>query len=311
MAGLHHSIISAFAVNKVLREKGQYKTTDGTRLIRKTKDQREQILARYQIINHCIKSGFSFLDNYHLSLDGQPYVVYENDCYIMTDIILYPEADFTADEDFFRTVTALASFHKAARGLSFNSDAILHKGRPALPLTDLMKEQLKALDINRKRLRKQSKMSDFDVLFVKHFSDYRERIKRALLLLESTGYSKHLAKAKQNNHICHGAIKEDCVKMSDELVYITNLDNVSVGYQLSDLCNLISRRERRAPVSTAKVVEIYSQILPLEPEEEVILEAMLLYPSAFIKICTEYYQKKRSWTPIAMINKMQEIVEPS
>ena len=307
MAGLHHSVVSGFtAPNKVVREKGYFKTIDGTKMIRKTKDEYDQIMARFQLINHCIKKGYPFLERYHPSKGGPPFVIQDGEYYVMTSLFSYPEADFTVDAEFLKVVGALAKFHKAARGVVFNGDAFLHKGTP--PLTEIIQADSLALDAIRKRIRKQSKMSDFDVLFVKHFSDYRNRIFRAQQLLENTNYLKYFTNAIKFNHICHGSLKEDCLKVGDKQVYITNLENTKIGYQLDDLCDLIRRRERKAPANISIIIDTYSNELPLMPEEEIILEAMLLYPSAFVKISTEYYQKKRSWTPISMINKMQEVV---
>lgn len=308
MAGLHHSVISAFAASKVIREKGYYKTIDGTKMIRKTRDERGQIIARHQLINHCNQKGYLCIESYYLSKDGQPYVIFDGEHYIMTSLIKHPEADFSIDSEFFKVVTALANFHKAARDIVFDEGAFLHKGRHAPPLTEVMKADSASLDTIRKRIRKQSKMSDFDVLFVKHFSDYRNRIFRAQQLLESTNYLKYLANARKFNHICHGFLKEDCLKIWDNQVYITNLESAKIGYQLNDLCDLIRRRERKIPVNINTVIEAYSEVMPLMPEEEIILQAMLLYPSSFVNISVEYYQKKRSWTPISMINKMQEVV---
>jgi len=308
MAGLHHSVISAFGASKVIREKGYYKTIDGTKMIRKTKDDRGQIMARYQLLDHCNKTGYLWLERYHLSKDELPYVYYDGEYYIMTSLFKHKEADFTVDSEFFKVVKALASFHKAARSVTFSDGAFLHKKSLITPLTEVIQTSSINLDAIRKRIRKQSKMSDFDVLFVKHFSDYRNRVFRALQLLESTGYLKHLTKARQHYHVCHGALKEDCLKIWDDHVYITNLENTKISYQLDDLCDLIRRRERKTPINVATVIDAYSDVLPLKPEEEVILEAMLLYPAAFVKISTEYYRKKRSWTPISMINKMQEVV---
>jgi len=309
MSGLHHSVTTAFGVSGIVKEKGYYKTTDGTRMIRKTKDGRGQTWARYQIAEHCCKNGYPWLDRYHLSKSGHPYVFAEGESYIMTDLINYREADFSDSQEFLAVVKAMAHWHNCARNITFSGEASLHKGRPPISLAETFKIQGEALDTIRKRIRKQSQLSDFDVLFVKHYPSYRERIQKAQQLLENTGYIRRCYKARQMNHICHGGLKEDCLRICNNQVYITKLDQAIIDYQINDLCALIRRREKGQKIMEhSQIIEAYSQVTPLEQEEEVILEAMLLYPAAFVKIVSEYYQKKRKWIPVAMANKMKEIL---
>ena len=62
-------------------------------------------------------------------------------------------------------------------------------------------------------------------------------------------------------------------------------------------------------MSRPQIVEAYAKILPLEPDEEKILQAMLLYPIAFTKIVMEYYNKKRTWTPMSLMGRFREVLE--
>jgi len=310
MSSLPYAVIAAFGLSGILREKGYYKTSDNTRIIRKTKDGPKQILARHQIAEHCYLAGYPWIDRYHLSQNGQPYVFTGGEYYVMTDLIEHREVNFSDPQEFLQIVKSIAHWHSCARNISFNTDADLYKNRPPIPFTETLQFQKQALDTIRKRIRKQSQLSDFDVLFVKHYPDYRARIQRAQQLLKSTNYLKRSQKARQLNYICHGGLKEDCLHIHNDHIYITKLDQASVDYQLNDLCALIRRREKkRNDLEHNQIFEVYNSVIPLESEEEIILEAMLLYPAAFIKIVTEYYQKKRTWTPVAMANKIQEILD--
>jgi len=307
MSGLHHSVGMAFGVSGLVREKGYYKTADGARMIRRTRDAAEQIVARYQMAEHAVKSGYPETERYYLTQNGHPYVHSDGENYIMTDLISHAEADFAEPEEFMRIVKAVARWHGCVRGAA--SSAALHKGRPLVPLTDSFRSDAEALNAIHKRIRKQSKWSDFDVLFIKHYPAYKAQIQRARQLLDSTGYVKRWHKAHQMHHVCHNGLKEDCLRINLGEVYIAKLDHAAAGYQLTDLCSLLRRREKEyGDTDRSRAFEAYSSVLPTEPEEEIILEAMLLYPLAFTKIVLEYYQKKRSWTPVSMENKMLEIL---
>ena len=308
MSGLHHTLTMAFGVSGIVKEKGYFKTIDGTKMIRKTKDPMEQILAKRQISEHCITKGYPWMDRYYLAKNGQISVFAEGDQYIMTDLIRHKEADFTDDCEFLKVVGAAASWHSCAREISFAVP--LQPGKSSVPLNETFRVQIESLEAINKRIRKQSKWTDFDVCTIKNYPEYSSRMQRALKLLESTGYIKRWNEAKAKNHICHGGFKEEVLNIRGGDVYITKLDSATVDYQLNDLCSLIRRREKKkkGDLKRGRILEAYMQISPLEPEEEVILEAMLLYPFAFVKLVTEYYHKKRTWTPVAMTNKMKEIL---
>lgn len=317
MSGLHHSVTTAFGLSGTVREKGYYKTTDGMRVIRKTKDGRSQILAWHQIKEHCNVFGYPWMDRYYLTNSGNPYVFSDGEYYVMTDNFHNREVDFTDIQGFLKVVKAVAHWHKCARGVSFSNEAVLNKGQLSAPLTEIFKAEGEALDTIRKRIRKQSQLSDFDVLFVKHYPKYKELTQKACQLLESTGYLKRISQARKMFHICHGNLKEDYMYLHGDQVFITKLNDASFDYQLNDLCSLIRRREKKHKhqkeleknLDRSRILEAYNQVVPLETEEEIILEAMLLYPSAFIKIVTEYYKKNRTWTPVSMANKMQEVLK--
>lgn len=304
MSGLHHSVLTAFGISGAVKEKGYYKTS--TKIIRKTKDMREQIMAKHQVFEHC--KGYPWLERYHLSKSGQPYAYANGEHYIMTDLIRYREADFSDSDEFLKIVGSVAQWHRCARNIELS--APLQRGRKPSPLTDTFQKQIELMDSVLKRIRKQSgKYSDFDVLFIKSCPEYRERISKAHTMLTSTGYESRFQTANDRNHICHGGLKEDCIRVSGDLVYITNLESAVVDYQLNDLCALIRRREKlNLMLDRERIIEAYCRVLPIDPEEEIILEAMLLYPQAFVKLVSEYYQKKRTWTPVAMANKMQEVL---
>lgn len=302
---LHRSVTAAFNVNGVKKEKGYYKTANGAKLIRKTTDTMQQIIVKHQMTEHCIKNDYPWVERYHLAKNGQPYAPLDGGYYIMTDNITYPEADFIKEDEFLKVVEFIALWHKTARGFSL---------APNKPLTEVIKSQIEVLEATIKRVRKQSKWSDFDVLFLKNYPEYIEMVQKSLKMLDETSYIERFNNARQQAHICHGGLKEDVLRVGEH-VHITKFDQASVGYQLNDLCDLIKRREKarandpQIPQIDINVVCLtYSKIHPLGVDEKDILNAMLLYPQAFVKIVKEYYQKKRTWTPVSMTNKMLQIL---
>ena len=312
MSGYHHLLAREFGVPSLIKEKGYFVTTDGTRQIRKTKDSPVTITARYQLTLHCMKN-YPWMEKYYLAKNGQPYALTEGDYYIMTDHLPYPEADFSNPSQLAASAESLALWHKSARDISFSDGAFLP--HELFPLTDILQNNITSLGIIRKRIRRQSQLSDFDVLFIKNFDKYKDRIVNALELLKGTNYLKRFENARNMNYICHGSPKENCIRIKDGKAYITKLDNGKINYQLNDLCIFIRRAKKAhdnaqntGQLKQYEIIEAYNKVLPLEPDEEIILQAMLLYPSAFVKIVFEYYQKKRTWIPVSMLNKMREVL---
>ena len=329
MGELSAQVLKGFDVSakKIVKEKAYYicDTADGLRMIRSTADTAEHIIFQHTIKEHVSEAGYPRTDRFYLcALTGLPYVLSGDERYVMTDFWDYREADFTNPDEFLLIVESVAHWHTCARHINFpatpSSDDLL----PTFPIgnqsgisssVDFFRKQGSALNTVKKKVSKQARLSDFDVMFIKNANSYAQQISDAAALLETTGYAACQERAQQENYICHNTLKEESLRVNDHDIYITQYADASIDYQLNDLCGLIRRYGQHendpavAGASIHQVLAVYNRIIPITQEEIKILYALLLYPYNFIKIVTQYYNKKRTWTPSAIINRMQAVVD--
>ncbi|MDR1665108.1 MAG: hypothetical protein LBR83_09355 [Clostridiales bacterium] len=311
MGELNSAVLKQFGlrVGKVSREKAYFicETPEGAYRVSKTADTPGRIFFMHELKERLTGAGFPWVDRYAVALTGEPFATAGGDRYVMTAFTPRRESDFTDFIDFSRVVEAVARWHSLARAVDFSPKAAVMI--PAQTLPEIFRKQTSELAATRKRVSRQARLSDFDVLFIKNANHYMAQMNKAAAALEATGYGARKALALSEKHICHNSLKEEYLPVSGEQVWVTHYSEACVDLQLIDLCGLIRRYVQRTGLCArplANLLEIYSRFAPLGQGDVEILRAMLLYPYPFIKITSQYYSKKRSWTPNAITNRMQQ-----
>ena len=311
MGDLNALVLKSFGINakKVIKEKSYYicDTPDGCRMLAKARESAERIVFQHEIKEHLFNAGFPWIDRYLETPDGNPYVIADGERYVLTPFIECREPDLSGTEDILRMIDAAARWHTHARRISFSGAAFAQ----SVPLTETFKKQAGLINSFRKRVNRQTRLSDFDVLFIKHAGAYADKINEAAESLAQSEYGLRHTQALAENHICHNLLKEETMPIGGGQVYITQYSEASTDIQLNDLCALIRRYAQKAGADAlplAKILESYDRAAPITAEDLAVLRALLLYPHQFVNLSVEFYSKKRSWTPNAMINRMSTVI---
>ncbi len=91
-------------------------------------------------------------------------------------------------------------------------------------------------------------------------------------------------------------------------MHLVGFSSSAIDLQLFDICALIQRQAKFLPKQTIppkQILEVYSKVKTLTKEHLHIIHALLIYPNRFIKLCKQYYLKKRNFIPSALINRME------
>jgi CotS family spore coat protein len=311
MGELNAFVLKQFGLSagKVVREKAYFiaETPEGPRMVCKTQESAERIRFQYALSEYLIHAGYPYSDRFYPAPSGEPFVIVGGERYIMIPYEKRRAAEFNSWEDIKRILDAVARWHSLARGIPFH--IIIEKKPPSL--IDAYRKQLTELIATHKRVSRQARLSDFDVLFIKNAAYYTEQLRQSIKLLEKTAYLPLREKALAENHICHNLLKEETVSFSGDNVWIAQYTDAGPDVQLCDVCSLIRRYAQRTGLLAQPlyaVLDIYHRVLPIPPEERAVLQAMLLYPHFFLKTARQYYSKKRSWTPNALINRMHTVL---
>lgn len=292
---------------KAVKERGAYlcKAETGQKKIHKTYDNYSAIHARYALLEQLDASGFPYTDKITLSLQDMPFVQLGRETYIMSQYVPGREIDLNCLQDMTLAMQSLARLHKAARGVQgiplVNADAfpvVFAKDADFLAKTS-------------RQIGKNTRLSDFDVIFVKNVKEYTARTEKAAELLAQTDYHFIFDNAVAGGHICHNALKEETLTIHNDICHITGFNDAVVGAQIDDVANLMRRYVRRSnrEIPIGKLLEAYDHVLPLPKTADAIVRAALMHPWQFIKLVRQYYSKKRGWAPAAIMDRIIRLLE--
>ena len=310
MDRLSPAVLEAYGLTsrRIKKEKGQYlcDTDKGPVKVQITQSTPEAIIKEHSIKEHLAKSGFPFTDRIRLTKTGQPYILMGMDTYVITPHLLaHRETDFENDTETLQAFKSLACLHVAASNMPKSVPI-----QTATPLPELYNRQKVELAQAGKQARRSPRLSDFDVAFIKHIHHYSETIQDAIDRLHKTNYQTLYTHAITEGSLCHNNLKEENLLASDTETSIVNFSQASIDLQLADLAALIRRYAQRSSKSLpmGSLLAAYNQISPLPSGATDILYAQLIFPWAFMKIITQYYSKKRNWTPNSLLSRMDTIL---
>ena len=309
MDKLSPAVLEAFGVHgrRMKKEKGRFifDMPEGLGIIHTTPEPAQAIVLRHSVKERLAERGFPWTDRYRLATTGSPYILIGRETYVMT---LCPresrETDFENEGATLQAFEFLARFHIAAAEM------------PALPIPhmppieEVYSRQLGELAQAGKQARRGPRMSDFDVLFIKHSPHYIQTMEDSISRLAQTGYAKLYGEALRRGSLCHNSLKEENLLAADEFTYVINFVEAATGPQVSDLAALIRRYAQRSSKSIpmGRLLEAYDRVNPLPVGVGDILYPLLNFPWAFTKIASQYYSKKRNWAPVGLISRMEAVL---
>ena len=315
-------VLAGFGIRarRVIKEKSQYIcfTDKGNKYIRRSFDSAERIMFQHEAKERLHDAGFSSTDRFEMtaSKQGEPFVAFDGGLYTMTAHAVLREPDFT-DNDIFRlALDTAAAFHNAARRLRFAGHVFYADHSTGAPSADVFRKHFSQLTTMKKKLSSQKKLSDFDVLVLKNYDFYIGLIETAAEMLEKFNFDTLDLAARRAHHLCHGALKEGNMPIytvgSHDRIQISNFSRAAVGSTLSDVATLIARYMKNMPdkpLPLNDIIALYTAKCPLGTDELQVLYPLLIYPHKFIRICNQYYSKKRTWTPNALTNRMEATIK--
>ncbi len=277
------------------------------RAIKLSSQSPEQIFFVEAVKNNLIKNGFKNVDKYYISSQKKPFLSTENGNYVMTDYIDYQETDFSNINQMKQIIHAVGQLHRLGSGFELN--CALFKEDSILRLK--FEKGIKKLKDIKKTICSQKKYSDFDIAFIKYYESYLNDALEALEILSDSKINQLVEESRKRHLFCHNALKEENILDSPKGIYFAGFDSAANQHYVFDLYQLIERYMRKhgenfLPLDA--VLNIYFNSNEKDERIYPVLFALLKYPFRFIKICTNFYSKKRSWVPNSTKEQLDELL---
>ena len=283
------------------------KTYEGKMILKKL-DYNEE---RFNFINSCIdniKDKFHNIISFRKFEDGNSFIEWKDQYYILMDLIPGREAAFTNPIEFEMSAKLLANMHLASKE---KLDDVLK---------DIKKEKIDAMDTSMVKkiddslkdiveiknwVEKYKYKDKFDNKFLKVVDEYIDEIEKSKELLSFSGYSTYRSSGK-NIVVCHNDLAQHNFLINEDEMFLIDFDYCTIDLRINDLADLILKGIKNAAFDidkALKAIEAYNSIYPLDREEYKILYILLLFPRDIYSIVKSYYHREKSWEEEIFINR--------
>jgi len=131
----------------------------------------------------------------------------------------------------------------------------------------------------------------------------------AARLLERSCYARWVAEIGEYGYMCHQDYGKGNALMTERGVYVLDLDNLAYDIPLRDVRKLIAKRMEKLGACGAdeldRWVRVYTEQLPLTPEQLQILYIDLLFPHHYYSICKNVFAKGKPCEANKLLKSMQ------
>ncbi|NLJ88731.1 MAG: CotS family spore coat protein [Epulopiscium sp.] len=284
-------------------------TNLGIKVIKVVENNIPRLLFQYSVKEHLYNNGFKSLDSFHLSLENKPYYIYQDNIYVMTNWLEGRECDFNNLEDIKKAILTLGDMHKISKGLVPVEGSLLRSFDDDLPF--IIKKRIREFNTMKKKINRQSHMTNFDLLFLKNYKRYEEYSLRALEWIEKVDYERIRIKVEKEKYFCHNDYTyHNLILLPAGPLYVTNFEKCKYGFPIYDLVYILKKIMKRHKWDTKiadELISLYDKKIDIK-EIKNILVSLLIFPDDFWKICNRYYNSRRSWAFQSPVNKLTFII---
>lgn len=309
MDGLFAKIQDSYDVDvkNIKKTKGYYafNSLGHAYVLRKTQDNANRFEFRMRLQKNLLANGFANIEKIYPTKEKGPFMLHEEQKYILTDSISGDEVNFDDKMILSKAFQALKDFHKSSEGLKVVPDEFYseHMGIK-------LRKMAKDISMLRKRVNFSKGLSDFDLIFLKNYEFYERNIVKAIEILSKTNYHEKLKLVHNKNPVCHNLLKKETIVIVEGEVYLSSLSSCLVDHFSSDIAMFINKYMKydiKRPISIMEIIDMYSDSghNKLDICDYRIILSKLLMPAGFLNAAGQYYIKKRSWVPSAVTGDLE------
>jgi len=283
-------------------------TSHGRKIIKKTLFSPERILFVHGAKEHLYNRGFTNIDRYVCTSQGEPGFFMDNLYFTVSDYIEGRECNLENDDDVLRASRTLAELHEASKGYSAPEGSRVQDDTGKLPA--LFTKRLE--DIKKLRKHAHRGKGRFDMMFLKNADHFIKMGEDAITRLKNSNYNLLVEKCRKEKSFCHHDYTHYNIIETGNEFSVINFDYCCYELKIYDLANFIRRRMRKCNWNPDKcwvIFEGYSSKASLDKDELEILELLLLFPQKFWRVVNKYYNSRRSWSEKIYMGKLQEVID--
>ncbi len=280
------------------------RTDRGLAELKKTFADDVSLEMEYALKEYLLSKGFEGVETACRTMEDMPCFRLDDAAYMLIKYVPSRRMDFEDMADMKETAETLALFHNAAEG--FSDERIRCSGGS---VDDFFGKRTAEFSRIRKRIKTFGDYTAVDLMVIKYFDYYMDRIHMASELLNKAGYSDVSRLAEENRSVCHNSFKNDNIrKCENEDIVVAGLSGCTIDLSITDVAYLIRRYIKSDLADIKGIEEIlagYSKHRNITDSDMDIIRGMLIYPYKFLKLCNEHYNKRRVCISEAAVERFE------
>lgn len=292
--------------------KGIYflKTNKGNMCLKKVAYGVQKLIFIYGAKEHLIKNGFTNIDRFYLSIDGNPYAIVNEDIYTLSQWIDGRECDFLNIDEVNASSEMLANLHIASRGYEPPEHSKLKSDLDRW--LNVMNKRIKSFDKMRDMVRKKGMKNDVDMMYIKNFEFYKEIAKQAYNVFEVSKYYDICREVEEEKSFCHHDYTHHNIIIDDSnKINILDFDYCKREVRSYDISNFITKvlKKNNWDINICKsIIESYDKNLKLRYDDIFLIYGFLLFPQRFWRISNKYFYNDMLFRQNTFVNHFEKLI---
>jgi len=283
-------------------------SSDGKKVLKKTGLPLERLNFIHCAKEHLYNNGFTNIDRNMCTNEGKPYMIFNDEVYVMSEFIEGKECNFNERKDVIESARALAFLHKCSKGFKPVDEWSRYDYLGRLPAYYRKRlDEIKKL----KKIARRGR-NKFDYMFLNCVDAFYNTGEDVISKLYQSKYENIVNRYRKEGILCHHDYAHHNIIFSSEGVNIINFDYCCFDLKVYDVANLIKRKMRKCNWNFEEagiILNEYRSIEPIDDDEFFILKLMLQFPQKFWRVVNKYYNSKRSWAEMNYTYRLQEVLD--
>lgn len=286
------------------------KTIEGEKILKKVDYDQNKIKFIDTSLEY-INKNFKNTMKINKMKDGQNYLRWNEDFYILMDRLSGIEATVTNPLDIEICAKTIANIHKASNGiiqyLEENNSMVI-RGDNMIEWYKNAKNEI--IEISEFVSRYKNK-NEFDSLFLESKEECINQIENCIEKLEKSDYLKMILD-ERFLAMCHNDLAHHNFLIENGEGSIIDFDYSNINLRAMDVADLILKWIKNSTFDREKANELlneYNKVVKLEERELELIKIFLAFPRDLYSIFRIYYKKEKTWEYGSYLNKLKVKLE--
>lgn len=285
-------------------------TAEGNKILKKV----NYSIDRVNLISEClnfVKRKYKNVISYKTFKDGLNYKIWNNDIYVVMDVLDGREASLSNPVEINLCTENLALMHKASIGIRQHLIDKYNKDFLDKSIKEKFKEAYVDLGNMKDIVDKYEYKNEFDSIFIDNVDKYLKNINSLQKELENSSYDD-LRDDGKTICLCHNDLAYHNFLTNKQEINIIDFDYMSIDLRIMDIADFILKSIKNSSFDIEKMnlaFDGYNNISKITKAEKEILYILLAFPRDFYSIVKDYYYKRKDWEYEVFLSRLKSKID--